>query len=167
MPYMVVVSSWGSERECRKEVRDAGFVTYQPMTRERINYRGRRTWAERTLLGRYFFAKWENGCPWRQLFDLKRVDGVFMRVDESLPSLVRDDEIDRIRAMEDKSGFCVLENARNGFMKGQRVYATAGVMIGLLGEYVGIGRGGCEVALLDLFGQLSRVEFRPGVLAAA
>lgn len=180
MPYMVVVSDWGVERDCRREVRDAGFVTYQPVTREQIVKHGRKIWAEKLLLGRYFFAKFTDGCAWRGLFNLRRVNGLFMTVPPMAgagvdapapapaPALVSDAEIEAIRRCEDKSGFVLTSQSllKDRFAKGQRVYATAGVFIGIPGEFVGVGRSGCEIASLELFGQPTRVEFRPGVLAA-
>lgn len=166
MPYMVVVSSHGAERDARKDVKGLGFACYQPTYRELIVKRGRKIWTERLLFGRYFFAKWHEQADWRSLFNVRTVAGLMMRVDVPLPTMVRDWEIDAIRAREDRSGH-VTEAARNGFIRNQRVRAAAGVLAGADGVYVGAGRGGCEIALLDLFGRQTRIEFAPGVLQAA
>lgn len=164
MPYLVVVSDAGRERDCRKAVKDFGFATYQPQLREQTVKRGRKIWAERLLFGRYFFAKWADGCDWRGLNGIRTVSGVFMRVDAELPALVRDAEIERIRASE-VGGF-VAGDLRAHFKKGQRVWASAGVFAGFKGEYLK-SRGDIDIALLEMFGQQTRVEFAPGVLQAA
>ena len=103
---------------------------------------------------------------WRAITQLRLVKGLFMRVDAEQPALIRDAEIERIRAMEDKSGH-VSGRAANQFIRDQRVYATTGVFVGGQGRYQGQGRGGCDVALLELFGRETRIEFAPGVLRAA
>lgn len=167
MPYMVIVGSYGTERDARKDVRGLGFTCYQPLYRELIVKRGRKIWEERLLLGRYFFAKWQDpDTRWKDLFDLRTVAGVMMRTDAALPALVRDWEIESIRSREDRSGF-VTGQAQNQFNINQRVRAAVGVLAGNDGVYVGTGRGGCEIALLDLFGRQTRIEFAPGVLRAA
>jgi transcription antitermination factor NusG len=166
MPYMVIVSATGVERESRKDVKSLGFTCYQPTFRECIVRRGKKVWNERLLFGRYFFARWEQSLPWRSVFDLRNVTGIMMRPDAPLPALARDFEIDSIRAREDRSGH-VTGQAFTGFNLNQRVRAAVGVLAGNDGVYVGQGRGGCDIALLDLFGQRTRVEFAPGVLRAA
>lgn len=166
MPYMVIVGSHGAERDSRRDVKALGFTCYQPQFREMFIKRGRKVWEERLLFGRYFFARWDAAQDWRALFNLRTVAGMMMRSDLPLPALVRDWEIERIRAREDRSGF-VSGEARNEFRINQRVRAAVGVLAGNDGIYVGAGRGGCEIALLDLFGRQTRIEFAPGVLQAA
>lgn len=166
MPYMVIVSTYGTERDARKDVRAAGFTCYQPTYREQIVRRGRKIWEERLLLGRYFFARWDGDRDWRGLFELRSVAGIMMRADEPLPALVRDWEIESIRSRESPSGH-VVGTAKNAFRINQRVRAAVGVLAGNDGVYVGTGRGGCEIALLDLFGRQTKIEFAPGVLRAA
>jgi transcription antitermination factor NusG len=166
MPYLVVVSDLGRERECRQSVRDSGFTCYMPLVRDQVVRQGRKVWQERPMLGRYFFARHAPGCDWRSLTNLRLVKGLFMRVDCEEPALVRDLEIEIIRAGEDQSGF-VTNAARRQFTRGQKVRAAVGVMAGNEGEYVGTGRGDCDVALLNLFGRATRIEFAPGVLRAA
>lgn len=166
MPYMVIVGSYGTERDARKDVRGLGFTCYQPLYRELIVRKGRKIWEERLLLGRYFFAKWDAASSWRSLFEVRTVAGIMMRSDAPMPALVRDWEIERIRAREDRSGF-VTGQAQNQFSINQRVRAAVGVLAGNDGVYVGTGRGGCEIALLDLFGRQTKIEFAPGVLRAA
>jgi transcription antitermination factor NusG len=166
MSYMVIVSNHGTERDARRDVRAAGFTCYQPQYREQVVRRGRKVWEERLLFGRYFFAKDDGGDNWRGLFNLRTIAGLMMRSDRPLPALVRDWEIERIRAREDRSGF-VTGQAQNQFTINQRVRAAVGVLAGNDGIYVGTGRGGCDVALLDLFGRQTKIEFAPGVLQAA
>jgi transcription antitermination factor NusG len=166
MPYMVIVSTYGTERDARRDVRARGFTCYQPTFREMFVRRGRKVWEERLLFGRYFFARWDGASSWRGLFDLRTVAGIMMRSDEPLPALVRDWEIESIRLREDRSGH-VTGQAQNAFHINQRVRAAVGVLAGNDGVYVGTGRGGCEIALLDLFGRQTKIEFAPGVLRAA
>lgn len=163
---MVIVGSYGTERDARKDVKGLGFTCYQPLYRELVVRKGRKIWEERLLLGRYFFAKWAADNSWQALFNLRTVAGVMMRADAALPALVRDWEIESIRVREDRSGF-VTGQAQNQFNINQRVRAAVGVLAGNDGVYVGTGRGGCEIALLDLFGRQTRIEFAPGVLRAA
>lgn len=165
MPYLVVVSDAGREKACRDEVRDLGLKTYLPTFREQIVTRGRRVWTERSLLGRYFFAHHDGADTWRTIPSLKSAFGLFMRHDTELPALVRDSVIEDLRAREDRSGHVTLPP--KGFSKGARVVPTAGVMQGIEGIFQRLGRGGCEVAVLELFGRPTRVEFAPGVLRAA
>lgn len=169
LTYIVVVSAFGQERDCRKAVKSLGFLCYMPTYRDMVVRRGRKIWQERLLFGRYFFAKWvEDSDAWRHIFNLRQAAGLLMqgRGDDAMPARVRAWEIEAIRAREDRSGH-VTNSARNGFQRGQRVRAVVGVMAGVDGVYVASGRGGCDVALLELFGQETRVEFAPGVLQAA
>lgn len=171
---MVVVSDTGAERDCRKDVRDLGFACYMPTFREQIVIRGRKVWEERLLFGRYFFARWpdhlsspaEREAQWRGITTLRLVTGLFMRVDAEQPALVRDVEIEKIRAREDRSGH-VSEAARIEFTQGQRVRPSRGLWQGSDAVYVAPGRGGCDVASLPMFGGITNIEFAPGVLQAA
>lgn len=163
---MVVVSAPGSERDCRKAVRDEGFSCYMPTSEEVVVYRGRKVRTERLLFGRYLFARWTEGCDWRALTSLRLVKGLFMRVDAEEPALVRDREIDRIRALENSDGH-VTGIPTNQFVRGQSVRPSTGLWLGFVGTYVGTGRAGVDVALLNLFERETKIEFSPGVLQAA
>lgn len=172
LPYMVIVSSTGRERECRDLVRDAGFPCYMPLYKERIVVRRRARWVEKLLLGRYFFARWPdaNSAPsesrnWRGLLSIRLVTGLFMHPDKEEPALVRDVEIGTIRAREDQHGFVCVKGDR--FAPNQRVRAQAGVLAGCTGNYAGPGRNGLDAAIIDMFGTGVRVEFTPGYLVAA
>lgn len=171
MSYIVVVSAFGQERDCRKAVKGLGFLCYMPVYRDMVVRRGRKIWEERLLFGRYFFARpgpAAENADWRSIFSLRHAAGLLMqgKGGDALPARVRAWEIEAIRAREDRSGY-VTDSAKNGFRRGQRVRAVVGVMAGVGGVYVATGRGGCDVALLELFGQETRVEFAPGVLQAA
>lgn len=187
---MVVVSNSGAERDCRKAVRELGFSCYMPTFREQIVTKGRKVWEERLLFGRYFFARWpdhsaspkERDADWRQITTLRLVTGLFMQVlpandpnpfafatgnmDIGKPALVRDNEIEAIRAREDRSGH-VTSAARREFIEGQKVRATRGLWQGTDAVYVAPGRAGCDIAALPMFGCVTNVEFAPGVLQAA
>lgn len=171
MPHMVLVSDVGQERDALRAARAAGFGCYMPITREQLVRRGRKIWEERLLFGRYFFARWDQSLDWNGLFNLGNRDrplvkGVFMRVDVNLPSLIRDFEIERIRSREDQHGY-VTDGERMQFALNQKVRASVGVMAGETGSYGGPGKGGCDIAFLELFGRKTRIEFAPGVLQAA
>lgn len=181
---MVVVSAAGCERECRRNVRSAGFHCYQPTYREQIVRHGRKIWAELLFLGRYFFVRWPDGLSspaelvdWRAIKAIRHVTDLFMEpppadwpadVPFECPALVRDKEVERLRALEDRHGHIVLDDAmRSCLKKGQSVIALMGAFMGHQGLYIGTGRGGCEVAELELFGCKTKVEFAPGGLRAA
>lgn len=186
MPYMVVVSNAGVERDCRKDVRDLGFACYMPTYREQVVTRGRKVWEERLLFGRYFFARWpdhlssptEREAQWRSITTLRLVTGLFMSVRPARdlhdqdgtpieePALVRDHHIQEIRAREDRSGH-VSSAARREFIAGQKVRAIRGLWQGTDATYVSPGRGGCDVAAMPMFGAITNIEFAPGVLRAA
>lgn len=174
MPYMVVVAHPGRERDCRAEIRDAGFAAYQPLYKERIAKRGKRVWHERLLLGRYLFARWPDDLSaprervdWRAIASLRLVTDLFMHPDEERPILVRDGVVEALRAREDRHGFVVLGSAAERFAIGQQVRAAAGVMAGAVGTYAGHARKGYDAALIEMFGATARVEFAPGFLVAA
>lgn len=174
MPYMVVVAAAGRERDCRALVRDYGFACYQPTYRELLVRRRRKVWEERLLFGRYFFAKWFEGCNWRVLLahqhavstERKTLAGLFMwsTPDGAEPAKVKDQVITDIRSREDRSGH-VDTAARNGFSLNQPVRAITGVFAGKEGRYTG-SRSNADVALMDLFGRETRIEFAPGALVA-
>lgn len=166
LPYMVVVAATGQERAARDAVRNLGLACYMPQYRERMVRHGRKVWEERLLLGRYFFTRWVQDAPWRAIPSLRQVTDLFMCVDAEVPQLIRDDEVDRIRSAEDKSGF-VGGVVKDQFTKGQAARVSRGVMQGLRARYDGEGRQGCQFALVELFGAETRVEFAPGVLQAA
>lgn len=174
---MVVVSDAGCERDCRRAVRDLGFLTYQPTHRLQIVKNRRKLWTERLLFGRYFFARYVPSLPWAEIPSLRRVSALFMAqppadwppsvVPVPEPALVPDARIDALRAMEGPDGHVRLHGcAGNQFKKGQGVRAATGVFAGLRGVFAG-QRGSVDVAHMDIMGSATRVEFAPGVLAAA
>jgi transcription antitermination factor NusG len=166
MPWMVVVSKTGRERDCRKSVKEEiGCVCYMPLYRQCTVRHGRKIWEDKLLLGSYFFARYSQDLSWRDITSLRLVRGLFMVPDADEPALVRDQEIEDIRSRENGHGY-VSEAARKEFQSGQRVVPQMGVFQGHDARFVE-GKTDRDVALVALFGQDVKVEFAPGVLRAA
>jgi hypothetical protein len=170
MPYMVAVAKAGCERDAKSSVRSLGFSCYMPTYREKIVERGRRRWVERLLLGRYFFVRHVPSVDPLAIPRLRHVSELFMWYDRdgepTVPALVRDAEVERIRAAEGPDGH-VAGVLRELFTRGQPVRAVMGLMQGSVGTYDGPGRQGTLLARMDVLGRATRIEFPAGYLSAA
>jgi transcription antitermination factor NusG len=146
---------------CRAELERAGFEAYTPLIKEKKTIRGRRRWLIGYLFGRYFFIRKTE--RWSEILGIRYIDDM-IRHDNGLPPLIADLEIAALRSRE-VSGFI---NVRTGFRNGQLVRVRSGPFMGQIGTFAGlVSRGDREAALFEFMGQRSRIEFAPGVLAAA
>ena len=173
---MVVVGSIGLERRSRDAVRDLGIPCYQPILREQETRQGRRRWVERLMLGRYFFAKWQpHSDAWKEIPNLRDVQELFCAQAPAdwprgahfpvVPALVADEEIEAIRALENEHGVVVPSKVAR-FSPNQAVRVVGGVFAGFVGRYAHHRRN-VDVALIEIFGAQTKIEFAPGALVAA
>jgi transcriptional antiterminator RfaH len=158
--WLVAMTENGRQRLARASCSENGFNTYFPLFRERRMVRGRKALILSYLFGRYFFV--EFAPEWYRLKATLGVDDVLSR--EERPVLLREAIVDEIRSREDSDGVITL---RRGFKRGQRVQVKAGPLKGLVGEFERLGNSDREVVFLSMLGQMTRVEFAAGSLAAA
>lgn len=123
---------------------DAGYVCYRPRSRERVIRRGRKTWREGFLLGRYILVNLlmrltetgERVADWAHQFHgavaARGVAGV-LATSEGAPFLVQDREVFDLRASE-RRGF-VHVDATPKFSPGQQVRIVGGPMEDERGSY--------------------------------
>lgn len=142
-----------------------GFHCYQPRYRERCIVKGRKTWVERLLLGRYLLIEWVFDFVehYHVIVNAKGI-GTLLLMNER-PLVARDREVRRLRGSEVR-GCIPMKVQKSRFAHGQRVLVTKGPFSDLKGQYVE-SREDRDVVGLDLFGGFTSVELELGRLIAA
>jgi transcription antitermination factor NusG len=152
MSWFVITARQQKERTAFDSLIAEGFAVYQPRCKEHY-FKGRhRRYRITFLFGRYIFVKFDDRWP-----DVCKVRGVCSVLkacaDDELPSTIKDNVIAEWKAKE-KDGFIV------GFQEGQRVRARNGIFAYQVGRFVGLSNRGHDIALFDILGQSTRIEFQ-------
>lgn len=141
-----------------------GFHCYQPKYRERRIVKGRKTWVERLLLGRYLLIElvFDFVAHYHEIVGAKGV-GTLLLADER-PLVARDSEVRRLQGSEVR-GCVPMMVQKSRFARGQKVLVIKGPFLDLNGQYVE-SRDDRDVVELELFGGLTSVELELGRLIA-
>ena len=141
-----------------------GFHCYQPKYRERVIVKGRKTWVERLLLGRYLLIEWvfDFVAHYHNIVSAKGVASLLIADERPLVALDR--EVRRLQGCEVRGCVPVIIK-KSRFEQGQKVLVTKGPFSDLKGQYVE-GKEDRDVVGLDLFGGFTSVELQLGRLIA-
>jgi transcription antitermination factor NusG len=141
-----------------------GFHCYQPKYRERCIVKGRKTWVERLLLGRYLLIEFvfDFVGHYHEIITAKGVASLL--VADERPLVARDKEVRRLQGSEVR-GCVPMIVQRSRFKQGQEVLVTKGPFSDLKGQYVE-GKEDRDVVGLELFGGFTSVELELGRLIA-
>lgn len=161
MEWVVATSQWKMERLARGNLASQGFTSYFPKFKETAVVNGHKIVRDGLLFGRYFFVSFLDS--WRSITGTRGVASLLMATPET-PSRVPDSVVNEIRSRE-VDGFVMLGMDR--FRKGQRVRVLSGQFENQFGIYDGMGRKDREIAFLNVFGRLTRVELAASDLVAA
>jgi transcription antitermination factor NusG len=133
-----------------------------PKFRKRVTVRGKRTWKDALLFGRYFFVRILDA--WRAVFRSPWVSGVLMVDGGDEPGAVGDEFVDGLRSQEVCGYVTIFEAPR--FRAGQRVRISSGPLKGLIGIFEESKRNR-EVVLLSMLGSSQRrVKLKSSQLVA-
>lgn len=164
LDWIVAVARYQRESSVGADLTAAGFTPYQPKWRERIVRRGRRTWVEHLLLGRYILVAYEGECAgWLGgLLSIRSVCTV-LSVDER-PRVARDAEVRKMMSREVR-GFVPVEKVPD---RGARGRVTSGVFAGRAAEFHSRDdERWTDRVLVEAFGQLTQIELPLGGWEAA
>jgi transcription antitermination factor NusG len=150
----------GYESTIIKSLEAAKFEPYIPCYRKTF-YKGRhKQWEPEPLFGKYIFVKFDD--RWPEVREVRGICNVLKAcITDELPSTIKDEVIAEWQAKE-KDGFVV------GFQEGARVRARNGIFAYQVGRFVGLSNRGHDIALFEILGQPTRIEFQQrGVLVPA
>jgi transcription antitermination factor NusG len=128
--WLVAISS-RTKLAC-SNAKDAGFTAYAPVYREKVGGK----WKDRFLLGRYFLV--EIIQDWAtQYYSLLKIVGIksVLHYDETMPVIVRNADVRRLRLRENK--YHQIELPIERFKLKQRVMITKGPFANKFGAYAG------------------------------
>ncbi len=104
--------------------RGLGLRTYYPLEVSKITRRARTIEHRRPLMPCYLFVGHHDGMPWRDIAATKGVID-WLTVDDDVPAIVSDAEIDRIRGLEREFNRAKVDTRRS-LCVGDRVKITKG-----------------------------------------
>jgi transcription antitermination factor NusG len=162
--WLVAVSEYARQPQAIQALAELDFLTYNPQFKARMIRAGRKIVTLRSLFGRYFFVRM---CDrWRSVIHVRGVYDVMMQSEEETPLLVRDDAIAEIKSRE-IGGLVLVENCCH-FRQGQLVTPKTvdHFLYGKDGKFLKTAQRDREVALFDILGHETKVEFEPGILIA-
>jgi len=152
------------EEKAITSLEEIGLKSYLPICLLKMSASGRSINRKLALFPGYVFFKIEE--QWREIFQLKNVNGLLMCGDK--PSPIKDEIIYEIKNREDKDGFIVVDAPpqRKYFRKGQKVRVNKGAFFSFEGRFERII--GLELAKvrLEIFGRSTFVTMRAEELTA-
>jgi transcription antitermination factor NusG len=157
--WVVAVARYQREVSVGADLTAAGYVPYQPRWRERIVRRGKRTWVERMLLGRYILVQYVGDCV-QWLSDLTSIRSVqkVLSVDER-PLVVRNAEVTKMMGREVR-GFVPIERTPD---RGSRGRVTHGAFAGQPAQFHSRDdERWTDRVMIEAFGQLTQIELPLG-----
>lgn len=168
--WTVAATRWREEQRAAHHVERQGFKFYLPMTYEPVAGSGGDAERRTLLFPGFIFVKLKS--DWQDLINTRGIARLFMakvstETDEVAPSRMRDDDVARLRSMEDADGFVRLLPP---FDNGSQVVVdedVGGAYSGISGIVAGTSAAGRVSVLLMLLGRESKREFSRSALRAA
>lgn len=156
MPWLVAITKPQNEVWAAQNAERQDCHTYLPRFQETTVVRGKKLDRIRCLFPRYLFVETPD-LRWRFLLGTFGLVGVVLKGDE--PAVMPVEEIERMKAKENKLGLIVLPPRPKdpGFTKGQRVRVLYGPLIGYEGVCQQDSAGERVKILLDFLGRKSSV----------
>jgi len=156
MAWFVAISDHMRQRQAVDSLLALSFPAYAPTFLETIVRNGRKVEVSRFLFGHYLFIKMMIGWEATQFVrGLKRV----LLSPKLQPLLMSDEVVDSIKSREVFGAIRV----NTGLCVGQRVTPRVGHLQGIEGRFLH-ARAQRDVALFNILGEETPVEFAPGVL---
>jgi transcription antitermination factor NusG len=156
MSWFVAVADYARQKQAVDLLSDMNFSAYAPTFLKTIVRNGVKFETSRFLFGRYFFILMREG--WEAIVGLRNVTQILLSP-ELRPLLVCDEIISEIRSRE--IGGVIRTN--EGLRRGQLVMPRVGHLAGVEGRFWRADKHR-DVALFNILGVETRVDFAPGVL---
>jgi transcription antitermination factor NusG len=156
MAWFVAISEPARQRQAVDLLSEMNFSAYAPKCCKTIVKGGRRVEVPRFLFGTYFFIYMRAG--WEAIIPVRFVRRVLLGP-ELQPVLIRDKVVEHIRSREVDG--CI--STEDGFRLGQAVTPRIGHLVGIAGKFYRSHPQG-DIALFDILGVETPVDFAPGVL---
>lgn len=150
--WAVAISQPNRERTALMHLARQGYRAYCPLARRQRVRKGRKVEVQIPLFPRYLFVEIDED-RWRSLRGTRGLSSVIMDTHGERPARVREEVIDKVRAVESAAG----QDAPR-FVHGQRVALIEGPFAGLPAVWVGQSARDREFVLLELLGRATRVE---------
>ncbi len=132
-------TEYGSEGIARRSIQALGLEVYLPMFRARASNGVRRI---RPLFDGYVLVRLEPSKGWGDLGRCKGVRKLMRRAgnpEDALPAMVRDENIEYVRSLEDEHGYVRLEDQEPpAFSLREYVKPTRGAFADQTGQYLRI-----------------------------
>tara|TARA_R110000868_G_scaffold13074_7_gene61565 strand:+ start:1449 stop:1949 length:501 start_codon:yes stop_codon:yes gene_type:complete len=164
MTWLVAFTEPRAELSAVAAVERLGITAFCPLLKKTVSRRGRRSSKIEALFGGYAFVQFVEA--WSSILSLEDIRGVIMAGSSEKPQQVSDSAVDAVRSRCDGLGIYRGYQLQR-FKAGDRVQPASGPLMSLTGVYQGSPHDGVELALFDMLGAQTRVEFRHGVLIAA
>ncbi len=146
------------ERRALLNLQRQNFTCYAPLIKQTRIVKGRRTYRDEFLFGRYLFVAIAD--QWRSILSTFGVAQLIMNRD--LPASLPEQEIENFRARE-VNGYVVLTKPER-FKRGETVHVHRGQFSGADAVYQGMSQRDREIVLLNILGRQTRVELAVGDL---
>jgi len=146
------------EEKAKASLEEIGLLSYFPKCLLQMSVNGRSISRKLALFPGYVFFKIED--QWREIFQLKNVNGVLMSEDH--PSPVKDEIISEIKSREGNDGFINIDktNEPRRFRRGQKVFVNKGVLFHKEGKFERIISEELAKVRFEFFGRSTFVTMR-------
>ena len=156
MSWFVAIAENARQRQAVELLHERDFPAYAPTFLKTIVRNGRKVEVSRFLFGQYFFVMMREG--WEAIMSMRFVRQILLGP-KLQPMLLGDAAIEQIKAREVVGAVRLNE----GLVRGQRVTPRVGHLQGVEGRFL-CERSQRDVALFNILGEETPVEFAPGVL---
>jgi len=156
MSWFVAISEPFRQRQAVDLLCEMSFPAYAPTCLQTIVRNGRKVEVSRPLFGSYFFVAMREG--WERIIGLRWVSKVLLSP-RLQPLLITDGAVEEIRSREIGGAIHVTE----GLREGMRVTPRTGHLVGVEGKFHR-AYPQRDVALFNILGEETPVDFAPGVL---
>jgi transcription antitermination factor NusG len=156
MSWFVAIAEHSRQIQAVTLLGEMDFLAYAPRFIKTIVKNGKKCDVNRFLFGNYFFVAMRDG--WEEAQFVRGVNRVLLGP-ELRPLMIRDEIVDEIKLREIDGVIRV----NQGLCRGQKVTPRVGYLMGEEGRFLRADKQR-DVALFDILGVSTLVNFAPGVL---
>jgi len=156
MSWFVAIADYARQGQVVKLLSEMDFLAYAPKFIKTVIKNGKKIEVARFLFGRYFFVRMKAG--WEASQFVRGVTRILLGP-ELQPLLISDEVVDEIKSREIEG----VIRTNQGLCRGQRVTPRIGYLAGVEGRFHRADRQR-DIALFDIIGVQTPVDFAPGVL---